>query len=143
MMVYEDKDRIRHLALLASKMANNGVLEELTNAIGEDNKLIGDTVFIFALGDARISTVMPSIEERGENPVNVIVYTDGDTMIQSIRFTKIADPHHVLPEMNPMSSLEKVIASMGQKTYMSYNNQGYLISYNGHYAEDDIDADQQ
>lgn len=143
MIAYEDKDRIRHLTLLASKMVDNGVLEELTNAIGEDNGLSGDTIFIFALGDARISTIMPSIEERGENPVNVIVYTDGDTMIQSIRFMKVADPNNVLPEMNPMSSLEKVIASMGQKIHMSYNNQGYLISYNGHYAEDDIDwADQ-
>lgn len=140
MMVYEDEDRIKHLELLASKMVNNGVLEELTNAIGEDNGLSSDTIFIFVLGDVRISTIMPSIEERGESPVNVIVYTDGDTMIQSIRFTKVADPHHVLPEMNPMSSLEKIITSMGQKIYMSYKNQGYLISYNGHYAEDDIDG---
>lgn len=139
MMVYEDGDRIKHLALLASKMVNNGVLEELTNGIGEDNGLSGDTIFMFVLGDARISTVMPSIEGHGESPVNVIVYTDGDTMIQSIRFTKVADPHHVLPEMNPMSSLEKIITSMGQKIYMSYKNQGYIISYNGHYAEDDID----
>jgi hypothetical protein len=85
---------------------------------------------------------MNAVNSQDADDVSVVTLTDDDTKIQSIRFTKIEnDDGSLLPKINPMSSVENLIDDMGQMKYVSYGNQGYIISYNSGMNYYDTDED--
>ena len=137
-----DKERIRKLAMIAGKMLKDETLQELITPYGEKQEMNDEEHIIFVLGDTRFSSFMNAVNSQNTDEVSVVTLTDDDTKIQSIKFTKIADDDgSLLPKINPMSSIETLIDDMGQMKYASYDNQGYIISYNSGINYYDTDED--
>lgn len=137
-----DKERIRKLAMIAGQMMKDETLQELISPYGEKQDIDNEEHIIFVLGDTKFSSFMNAVNSQDADDVSVVTLTDDDTKIQSIRFTKIEnDDGSLLPKINPMSSVENLIDDMGQMKYVSYDNQGYVISYNSGMNYYDTDED--
>jgi hypothetical protein len=137
-----DKERIRKLTMIAGQMLKDETLQELITPYGEKQDMNTEEHIIFVLGDTKLSSFMNAVNSQDADDVSVVTLTDDDTKIQSVRFTKIADDDGgLLPKINPMSSVENLIDDMGQMKYVSYGNQGYIISYNSGMKYHDTDED--